>query len=110
MGQHRTRNSPWNRVLVGIHPSSEKLHYESPFGEREPISFHSRNSHTMNGIEGSHLYDLSGEDPLIRILFFLFVAGAILCGFYLVFRFGKREEMYVHPCVKRLIDSIRRNR
>jgi hypothetical protein len=64
----------------------------------------------MNGIDKSHLVDLSGEDPLIRILFFLFVAGAILCGFYIVMRYGREEEMYIHPVLKRLMDAIFRRR
>ena len=55
----------------------------------------------MNGMT-----DLSGEDPVIRILFFLFVPGAIACGFIYVMKKGMKEEMYIHPVLKRIIDVL----
>jgi hypothetical protein len=62
----------------------------------------------MQGIQMDHLTDLSGEEPVMRIVFFLFVAGAILGGFLIALRFGRREDMYIHPLLKRIIDIFRK--
>jgi len=39
--------------------------------------------------EFEYLTDLSGEDPVTRLLFFLFVAGVILAGFLSVVKKGR---------------------
>lgn len=60
--------------------------------------------------DADHLVDLSGADPATRVLFFLFVAGAVICGFLVVMKFGKKEEMYIHPLLKRLVDAVFRRK
>lgn len=57
-------------------------------------------------MEGDYLTDLSGEDPVIRILFFLFVVSVIIAGFLFVLKKGRTEDMYIHPTLKRLLDII----
>lgn len=64
----------------------------------------------MNQDDANHLTGLSGADPAIRILFFLFVAGAVVCGFLLVAKFGRKEDMYIHPLLKRFIDAVFRRK
>lgn len=65
---------------------------------------------TMSPDDADHIVDLSGADPTIRALFFLFVAGAVICGFLVVLKFGRREETYIHPLIKRLIDAVFRKK
>jgi len=61
-------------------------------------------------MEHSHLTDLSGADPVVRILFFLIVAGVLAAGFLYALKRGRREDMYIHPALQHLIDRISRKR
>jgi hypothetical protein len=60
--------------------------------------------------EYEHLTDLSGEGPVTRLLFFLFVAGVILAGFLYVMKKGRTEDLYIHPPLKRLIGFMFRKK
>ncbi|MBN1165701.1 MAG: hypothetical protein JXA44_01065 [Methanospirillaceae archaeon] len=59
-------------------------------------------------MEEYYLIDLSGEEPVIRILFFLFVVSVIIGGFLLVIKFGRKEDIYIHPLLKRIIEILTR--
>lgn len=53
-----------------------------------------------------HLYDLSGADPANRVIFFLVVLFAIISGFLVVYRYGNREDMYIHPALQKIIQFL----
>lgn len=99
------RDHPWrgfgrNRTAPGgiISPGERKLLLSSP------------GKNTCSPLIYDHLTDLSGEDPVIRILFFLIVAGVIAAGFLYALKRGRREDMYIHPALQQLIDWISRKR